>query len=603
MPLRFLSEFLQSARLCVFWFTLGAIGIATSLNAAIVVTLTPSTPSPASVGMIVTWNAAAGDDSPGTLWYRFRSREAGGSYRVIRDYGPLNSLGWTASDHEGTYQVEVSVRNRDTGETAAVSEIFQMNSRVTGKSPVINPTLHPLVFLYSAPACPPGNSMRVQFQSAGGMIQRTPYKNCSDGKSMNFYIAGLIPETKYSVKHSITDGTTSTDGPTLSFTSGILLPGLITPAIVQPPSNTVTVPILLQSTLFIPAFATDLSGNVLWYNPTDVTTITRVESGGYFVGTIEGGNDTSLEVVREFDLVGTTLAETNVARVNEQLAAMGKRQISAFHHEARTLPDGKILVLADVEQILTDVQGPGPVDVIGDMIIVLDSNLQVAWTWDTFDRLDPSRAAVLGETCLGSGACAPYYLAADANDWTHGNAVALMADGNLLFSSRHQDWIIKIEYQNGAGSGAIIWRLGKDGDFQFDSTDPYPWFSHQHDPNFEAGSTSMLLVFDNGNTRIRLNGGNGNSRGQMIQLDETNRIATVVMNADMGAFSQALGSAQQLADSDCHFEAGWVADSASSTGFSSYSEEVDPGGNLVFETKMLTQVYRSFRMTTMYNPN
>jgi len=210
---------------------------------------------------------------------------------------------------------------------------------------------------------------------------------------------------------------------------------------------------------------------------------------------------------------------------------------------------------------------------------------------------------VLGETCLGSGACAPYYLAADANDWTHGNAVALMADGNLLFSSRHQDWIIKIEYQNGAGSGAIIWRLGKDGDFQFDSTDPYPWFSHQHDPNFEAGSTSMLLVFDNGNTRIRLNGGNGNSRGQMIQLDETNRIATVVMNADMGAFSQALGSAQQLADSDCHFEAGWVADSASSTGFSSYSEEVDPGGNLVFETKMLTQVYRSFRMTTMYNPN
>ena len=83
------------------------------------------------------------------------------------------------------------------------------------------------------------------------------------------------------------------------------------------------------------------------------------------------------QIVREFDLTGMTVLETNAARVNEQLAAMGMRSISAFHHEARRLPDGKILVLAAVEQILTDVQGPGPVDVLGDMIIVMDSNLQV----------------------------------------------------------------------------------------------------------------------------------------------------------------------------------------------------------------------------------
>ena len=67
-----------------------------------------------------------------------------------------------------------------------------------------------------------------------------------------------------------------------------------------------------------------------------------------------------------------TLLETNAARVNEQLLAMGKRQITAFHHEARPL-EWRLAVLGDVEQILTDVQGPGPVDVVGDMIVVLDT--------------------------------------------------------------------------------------------------------------------------------------------------------------------------------------------------------------------------------------
>ena len=94
---------------------------------------------------------------------------------------------------------------------------------------------------------------------------------------------------------------------------------------------------------------------------------------------------------------------------------------------------------------MTDVQGPGPVDVLGDMIIVFDPDLQVLWTWDTFDHLDTARLATAGETCTrAGGGCPPFYLADKANDWTHGNAIQLTADGNLrLFgpASRlaHQD--------------------------------------------------------------------------------------------------------------------------------------------------------------------
>src|SRR5437879_717298 len=129
-------------------------GTASLLDARVSVTISPSMPAPAPVGTMISWVANASADSSGTLWYRFRAREAGQDYRTIRDYGPLNTLDWTASDHEGVYQVEVSVRNRDSGETGTADALFQMTSRVTGSDPVISATSHPLVFLYSAPPCP-----------------------------------------------------------------------------------------------------------------------------------------------------------------------------------------------------------------------------------------------------------------------------------------------------------------------------------------------------------------------------------------------------------------------------------------------------------------
>src|SRR5262249_23542339 len=156
-------------------------------------------------------------------------------------------------------------------------------------------------------------------------------------------------------------------------------------------------------------------------------------------------------------------------------------------------PDGRILALAASERILTDVQGPGDVDVLGDTIVVLDANLQLLWAWDTFDHLDTHRVALQGETCVqAANGCDTFYLAPTANDWTHGNSLQLTPDGNILYSSRHQDWVIKIDYRNGEGNGDILWRLGKDGDFQMLSDDPSPWFSHQHDASIGEDGTVLL---------------------------------------------------------------------------------------------------------------
>jgi len=586
------SSSLQSVRMGIAGLAFAAIS-----SAQMSVTLTPSLPSPVPVATMVTWNASVPSSAAGTIWYRFRVREVGHDFAMIRDYGPPASLDWTASDHEGLYEMEVSAKNRLTGELAAASSVYRMLSRVSpGGGPVISPTTHPLVFLYSA-SCPGGSQMKVQFQARDGVVQETPYKACQEGRSMNFYLAGLRSNTAYTARHVVNNSGQLTPGSDIVFGMNQDAPGLFTETVVQPPAAGVSSPILLGSSLS-GAVAHDLAGNVIWYSDNNIYVVTRPEDGGYFWGTIESQLfDTSGQVIRKFDLVGMTVLETNAARVNEQLAAMGRRPITGFHHEARTLPDGSIAALAGVEQILTDVQGPGPVDVLGDMIVVLDSNLNVIWTWDTFDHLDVTRKAVLGETCGPVSACAPFYLAKNANDWTHGNAIQQTPDGELLYSTRHQDWLIKVSYQSGKGDGHVIWRLGKDGDFQFNSSDPWPWFSHQHDGNIEFSDPTALLVFDDGNTRVGSMG--GNSRGQVLRLDEPNRSASFILNADLGVYSLAVGSAQLLPDHNYHFDAGFVPQG---TGVA-YSFEVDGTGHVVYEAKANAILYRTFRMTNMYTPN
>ncbi|HUI78967.1 MAG TPA: aryl-sulfate sulfotransferase [Bryobacteraceae bacterium] len=569
---------------------------------AISVTVSTSAPPPARVGTRVTFSGVA-SGAGSNLWYRFRVREMGGNYRMIRDYGPSSALEWTASAHEGVYEMEVSARDLDSGDAAAASTLFQFAPVVTAQKAIVSPTNNSLVFLYSAPACRELERMRVTFWGPDGIIHQTPYQDCN-GQSMNFYLAGMFPDANYIAYHTVDTGSprSSSMGKTsmgVTFTTGDLPASLYSDAILVPSPTSASDHILLGSPIGVIPEANDLAGNVLWYGPADISFVTRIEPGGDMWGIVESTAGVSAQqLVRKFDLTGMTLLETNAARVNEQLTAMGKRQISGFHHEARPLSNGWVAVLGDVEQILTDVQGPGPIDVLGDMIVVLDQNLNVVWTWDTFDFLDVRRMAVLGETCPTAG-CPLMLLADTGNDWTHGNAIQQTADGNLLYSTRHQDWLIKIAYGNGVGDGHIIWRMGNDGDFTINSTDPYPWFTHQHDGNFEIADPTKLLVFDDGNTRVTVMNG-GNSRGQVLQIDEQNLVATPLLNADLGVYSEAVGSAQDLRDGNFHFDAGFVEENNT---IDSYSFEVNPSGQITYDAHQNVIVYRSFRLTDMYTPN
>src|SRR5215469_4336528 len=593
----------MKSRMKPFLLSVGLMFGSTSLSAQMTMSLT-STASRGPVGAPVVWNAQVdgidhGDSSSDTIWYRYHARRLDQTFKIIRDFSPRTDLVWSATEHEGTYELEATARDLVSGEAVTRTTLFTATPLAVDK-PVITSTLHPLVFLYSAPPCAAGSRMRVELNDPSGGVQTTGFKPCQDGLTMNFQIAGLQPNTSYEVHHSLDTGSEFMDGPSLTFTSGKLTINFAPYATIKAPAARDS-GVLLQSTLLEPTVATDLNGNIIWYYNGDISFVTRPLSGGRFLGIYEDPSvDRAHQIVREFDLSGNTLRETNAARVNEQLALMGKRTISAFHHDAVELPYGGMMVLAAVEQVLTDVQGPGPVDVIGDMILVLDQDLQVIWTWDAFDHLDPHRLATLNEVCkAGAGGCPPFYQSGQANDWLHGNAIQLTSDGNILYSIRHQDWVIKIDYKSGAGTGNVLWKLGKDGDFSYDSTDSYPWFSHQHDANIYSASPVLMAVFDNGNTR-QAGDASAHRRGQVIRLNEATRMASPVLNADLGGYSLALGSARALPDGDFHFDLGFINDAT--LGPFSQTVEVDRSGNVVYQIQAATTEYRTFRMLSLYEP-
>jgi hypothetical protein len=286
--------------------------------------------------------------------------------------------------------------------------------------------------------------------------------------------------------------------------------------------------------------------------------------------------------------------ETNLAALNAQLAALGHEKVHAFHHDVRRLSDGTTVALALTERTL-DVNGT-PTNYVGEMVVVLDADLRVTWAWDAFDHLDVARGPVLGEVVQpGSPEPSAVVPLLPAVDWLHVNSVALSpADGNLILSVRHQDWVVKIDYRNGGGDGHVVWRLGAGGDFALNAAGPDAWFSHQHDAHYVDDDT--LVLFDNGNTR-RVSDPAAQSRGQVWTLDEAAMTATPVLNAELGNYSFRLGSAQRLSNGNYSFMSGSEGVAPRDT---ARSIEVLPDGTPSYVLQFASPEYRSYRVRTLY---
>lgn len=588
------------------------------------VTLIPNVASSQPVGKSITWTAQVTDSVP--VVYRFTvSSTPSGPPVIMRDFSPKNTF-TMALLHEGTYQVQVTAKEGYTGTaTTSATATYTIVSRVQGQQAVVTPTANPQVALYSAPACANKGTMSIAFRQPGATIwQNTGSQNCSPTQSMNFLVAGMLANTTYQMEDVITNGPTKITSSPLSFTTGTPT-GVTFPTftqVQQPTSQSDTeqgqlVHFLTPSSSSAAAdpVATTLDGSITWYaNEADLTNVwpvrmqplpaTPMGNEIFLFGTDSQaplGPVAADNVLRAIDLAGNPLQETNIEAINVQLAALGKEKIYGFGHEALPLPNGDVAVWGFTERTINSTP------MVGDMLVVLDPSLsRVVWTWDDFDFLDTSREPTLNDTCSGfPPVVCPVPGYPNVEDWTHANAITYSpSDGDLLVSLRNQDWIVKINYSNGTGNGSIVWRLGQGGDFNLvplNASDPYPWFSHQHNPNFIDTNGTTLEVFDNGDTRC--NGaatGTCDSRGQVYQLNEKTRVATQILSGDVGVYAIAQGTAQRLANGNFNFTAGLVT---SPTPPNAYAQDVEmlPNGTRVYVLQVNAPEYRAWRLATLYS--
>ena len=583
------------------------------------VTLQSNLPSPQPVGTPIGLTAlptTVGPTARDMFVFQYSVSVNGGPFRIVHDYSQQFEFAWTPDLFEQNVTIRVKVRDDDAKTTAQTEIPFQFVSRIKGNAAVITPTSHPLVALFSAPPCPQGSQFRVAFHPDGEQaVSRTPSQPCHPSISSNIYVAGMRPDTVYQIRSEVVSGSKVTASDYLPFHTG-MLDGDFPPVEIVVPvtSNDGSEPVIIYSaaSLGIGArpFATDLQGRVIWYLRSG-DFLTRVLPGGRFLVLADGLNSVNNtheeQVFKEIDLAGNVIRETNIGRVAEQLEShgihsdchlSGRECVSGFHHEAIRLPNGHTLVVAGIERMMpTGTQGSKkPVDVLGDLVIDLDEDLQVAAVWNGFDHLDLNRKSLYDSKChTGEGGCPAVLLAEEANGWTHTNSIAYIpSSGDLILSLPEQNWVLKIDWKDGKGSGKVLWRLGKDGDFKAESKDPNPWFAYQHDAGFEPLGSNLLSLTDDGDTTGR--DAKAVVRAQVWKLDEEKHVATLVYNAPLGVHTFCCGSIQALK------HGGYSSVAGASLPLHGRTAETDKDGKVVFAMDIVGKIdYRSFRVDDMYS--
>jgi len=358
-----------------------------------------------------------------------------------------------------------------------------------------------------------------------------------------------------------------------------------------------------------PVAVTDLNANVLWsYAPALVAGIVpnpiKLLSNGHFLINFGGVNpDGNNSILQEVDLTGKVIWQMTVGDLNTALTAATSAgtcggdgcnfTIVGTHHDFVQLSNGHLIVLAAINNT-TIVSGT---TVTGDVIIDLDQNHKPVWTWNEFDHPNslPITRRPMGWP-----------------DWTHTNALLYSADdGNLIISIRHQNWLMKIPYNNGAGSGDAIWKLGYQGDFALvGGTDPTDWFYAQHGPSFVTTNTTgqfSLILFDNGDDRVFPSGVTCGTTGAPpclystvlnLDLDEAAKTATISFHPTAPTYSFFGGNAAVLKNGNAEY-----CESATGPGTAADIYEVtkDSSAQTVWQMHVTGQnAYRGFRIPSLY---
>ena len=405
----------------------------------------------------------------------------------------------------------------------------------------VSSTSNPQVASYSL-KMPVAGSWSVRFGLTTDYGRSTSIQKVKrPGTDVSMYVAGMLPNTTYHMQAVVTSerGATVTDIDR-TFTTGALPPGIpsslpVTLGIGTPQSGIELIDVLIDGQIPSTVLATDLQGNVIWTYPfpdrtfgTELYPAKLLPNGNimfYAAAVSYPLGQPGLDIMREIDLAGNTIHNLPMADLNAALANAGfPITLQYYSHDFALLPNGHFLIIANTVRTFTDLPGyPGTTNVVGDVVVDLDADWKPVWVWNEFDHFDVNRHPM------------------QFPDWTHTNSIAYSPDdGNFIVSIRHQNWVVKVDYQNGQGSGNLVWKLGEGGDFALmGGVDPTDWFYAQHDAELitrkSTGEYSMSIM-DNGDDRIFPTGVTCGSQDgppclystiQTMQIDESAKTATL----------------------------------------------------------------------------
>ncbi len=422
-------------------------------------------------------------------------------------------------------------------------------------------TRNPLVAQYTL-ASPCAGQAKVEFGTDTSYGRSTAWYGVpGQYHRTTILVAGMKASTTYHMRSqtqcfgkSVTSAdTTFKTGalPVLAFPALKVTRPLVTPSVSENPG----IEMITVTTAGTPAFFTDRDANTIWYYDVGQSNFPftfKLLPNGHIILSITAGGGSFL---REVDLAGNTIRQLGTAALDQAMLAAGFDFVaSGFHHDLLPLANGHLLVIVNTSKSFTDLPGyPGTTQVLGDGVVDLDQNWNPVWAWNAFDHLDVNRHL--------NG----------LPDWTHSNALIYSpADGNIMLSMRHQSWVLKIDYNNGAGTGEVLWRLGYQGDFALTqggvpTDDPSVWFSFQHFPSLisQSGSQTTLGVWDNGDNRPLDTAGTicgvqgapqCYSRATVFQLDEGAMVANLSWDDALPYFGTWGGSINQLPNGNIEFD-------------------------------------------------
>jgi hypothetical protein len=340
-------------------------------------------------------------------------------------------------------------------------------------------------------------------------------------------LLGLYPDTDYRFR-TVVAGASGEEvaGEWLPFRTGTL-PASIAPLEISgsgptPSGLTLLAPIRSSGTPH-PVVLIDGTGRVVWYRevPGSVGDL-QLQPNGHLTAAV-GVNAIypyTAGVYREWDALGNdvrtwTAVGYDPTDIHELRLQDGGGDAVLFGFEARTVD-------------LTSVGLFAGATVIGDVLQRVSRDGTVLFSWDLLDHFSVGDADALAWQTWGPG----------GYDFSHANAIDLLAGGDYLISIRHLSVVTRVD----GASGAVKWRMGKGRANQFRFVnDPKGGFWNQH----------AVRRLPNGNITL-VDNGNGftppSSRAVEYAIDEQAKTATLVWSFEPGVASCCMGYAQRLAN-------------------------------------------------------